>query len=98
MQSITKFLKEQLQKIIEHYQGSTVPHQTSFLTAGQTNAVDIDQALKYWNYCCALAKQLYDVSSANILKEQEAVARIGHNNLKCCLLTALLIYSHVTIP
>ena len=54
---ITRFLKDQLNKIIDHYQGS----QPSFLTAGQANAVDIDTALKNWNYCSDLACHLYEV-------------------------------------
>ena len=62
-QAITKFLKEQLVKIMEHYQGSQTSATTSFLTAGPTAVVDIDSAMKYWNYVTQLAKHLYEVCS-----------------------------------
>ena len=60
-QAITKFLKEQLMKIMEHYQGSQTASTTSFLTAGPTAVVDIDSANKHWSYVTQLAKHLYEV-------------------------------------
>ena len=59
-QALCRFLKDQLVKIMEHHQGSAPP-QTSFLTAANSNIVDIEAALKYWNYCTQLGKHLYDV-------------------------------------
>ena len=56
VQAITRFLKDQLQKVIEHYQSP----QMSFLTAGQTNSIDIDTAIKNWHYCTDLARHLYE--------------------------------------
>ena len=52
-------MKDQLAKIIEHYQGSTTT--TSFLTAGNTNTIDIDTAIKNWTYVTQLARTLYEV-------------------------------------
>ena len=60
-QTLTRFLKEQLQKIIEHYQGSSSGLQTSFLTAGGSSMVDVDSAIKIWNYTSDLTRHLYEV-------------------------------------
>lgn len=59
VQTLTKYLREQLDKIKESYQGSST--QTSFLTAGQTNLVDVDLAMRQWTYCCDLGRNLYEV-------------------------------------
>ena len=80
-QALSKFLREQLGKILEHHQGSSgsggslgAP-QTSFLTAGSTSMVDIDSAMKHWNYCTQLAKHLYDVSSGEGKESKMATVR-----------------------
>jgi hypothetical protein len=57
---ITRLLREHLQKIIEHYQGTM--NQTSFLTAGSTTVVDVETPMRVWNYCTALAHYMYEVS------------------------------------
>ncbi len=59
--TLTRFLKDQLQKVIDHYQGSGSGLQTSFLTAGGSSMVDVDSAMKVWNFCCDLTKHLYEV-------------------------------------
>lgn len=62
-QSLTKYLKEQLQKIQDHYHGGISGPQTSFLLTSQpTTQVDMEHALKQWTYCTRLAKHMYNVS------------------------------------
>ena len=59
---LTKFMKEQLNKVQEHYHGSTAGPVMSFLTATQApSQVDLDLALKQWHYCSRLARHMYDV-------------------------------------
>ncbi|XP_064639525.1 mediator of RNA polymerase II transcription subunit 12-like protein isoform X2 [Lineus longissimus] len=59
-QALTKFLKEQLQKISEHYVGSGSSAQTSFLTATQTTSQDLlDLSLRQWKYCTQLMQYMY---------------------------------------
>ncbi|XP_013408893.1 mediator of RNA polymerase II transcription subunit 12-like protein [Lingula anatina] len=58
--TIYRFLKEHLSKIIEHYHGGSSGPQTSFLTATQTSHVDIDLALKQWQYTTRLARHMYE--------------------------------------
>ena len=60
-QAICRFLKDQLSKVTEHYHGSST--NTSFLTAGLPNLIDIEQVMKYWNYSSLLARNLYLVIS-----------------------------------
>ncbi|ELT92763.1 hypothetical protein CAPTEDRAFT_163894 [Capitella teleta] len=55
---ITRHLREQLVKIIEHYQGNVTG--TSFLTAGPTSVVDLECPMKNWNYCTNLARYMYE--------------------------------------
>ena len=56
-------MREQLLKIQDHYHGGQTGAVTSFLTATQPpSQVDLDQALKQWNYCTRLARHMYDVS------------------------------------
>ncbi|XP_060562886.1 mediator of RNA polymerase II transcription subunit 12-like protein [Ruditapes philippinarum] len=58
---LTKFMKEQLNKVQEHYHGSTTGPVMSFLTATQApSQVDLDLALKQWHYCSRLARHMYD--------------------------------------
>ena len=58
-QAVCKFLKEQLLKILEYYQGSSST--TSFLTAGSTApVVEIDMTMRHWNYCSQLARHMYE--------------------------------------
>jgi hypothetical protein len=55
-------MKEQLNKVQEHYHGSTTGPVMSFLTATQApSQVDLDLALKQWHYCSRLARHMYDV-------------------------------------
>lgn len=57
-QAITKYLRDQVQKIQEPHSG---PGSTAgFLTVSQP---DPNQALKQWHYTCKLARHMYDVSS-----------------------------------
>lgn len=63
-QALTKYLREQLQKIIEHYQGSSggsalAAAQSGFLTAAPTTIIDLDGALRQWNYGTQLAHYMY---------------------------------------
>ncbi|KAL3848034.1 hypothetical protein ACJMK2_018917 [Sinanodonta woodiana] len=59
--ALTKFMREQLQKVQDHYHGSTSGPATSFLTATQPpSQVDLDLALKQWHYCSRLARHMYD--------------------------------------
>nr|XP_022287518.1 mediator of RNA polymerase II transcription subunit 12-like protein isoform X2 [Crassostrea virginica] len=54
-QAITKYLREQIQKIQEPHSG---PGSTAgFLTVSQP---DPNQALKQWHYTCKLARHMYD--------------------------------------
>lgn len=55
---MTKFLHEQLQKIIEHYKGTGAP--VGFLTAGPTSVIDVDAATRQWNYVMLLVQHMYD--------------------------------------
>lgn len=58
-QAVAKYLREQLQKILEYYQGSNT--QTGFLTAGPTSSViGIDQATRQWNFGMQLAQYMYE--------------------------------------
>ena len=57
-QALTKFLHEQLQKIIEHYKGSGA--QVGFLTAGPASVIDVDAATRQWNYGMLLVQHMYD--------------------------------------
>jgi len=57
-QAVTKFLHEQLQKIMEHYKGTGAP--VGFLTAGPTSVVDVDAATRQWNYVMLLVQHMYD--------------------------------------
>jgi len=57
-QALTKFLHEQLQKIIEHYKGTGT--QVGFLTAGPTSVIDMDAATRQWNYVMLLVQHMYD--------------------------------------
>ncbi|KAK6194758.1 hypothetical protein SNE40_000324 [Patella caerulea] len=58
--AITKYLKDQLQKVQEFYHGGSST-QTSFLTTQQTPLqTDMDAALKQWHYCCRLARHMYN--------------------------------------
>jgi len=57
-QALTKFLHEQLQKIVEHYKGSGAP--MGFLTAGPTSVIDVDAATHQWNYTMLLVQHMYD--------------------------------------
>ena len=57
-QALTKFLHEQLQKIIEHYKGTGAP--VGFLTAGPTSVIDVDAATRQWNYVMLLVQHMYD--------------------------------------
>nr|KAG5692294.1 hypothetical protein BaRGS_009504 [Batillaria attramentaria] len=60
-QSLTKYLREQLQKIQEHYNVGSSGPQTSFLIATPTSTqADMEQALKQWTYCTRLAKHMYN--------------------------------------
>jgi len=63
-QALTKYLREQLQKIIEHYQGggggsALAAAQSGFLTAAPTTIVDLDGAMRQWNYGNQLAQHMY---------------------------------------
>ena len=59
---LTKYMKEQLNKVQEFYHGSGT--HMSFLTATQApSQVDLDLAMKQWGYCSKLARYMYDVSS-----------------------------------
>jgi len=57
-QALTRFLYEQLQKIIEHYKGSGA--QVGFLTAGPASVIDVDAATRQWNYGVLLVQHMYD--------------------------------------
>jgi len=57
-QALTKFLHEQLQKIMEHYKGSGA--QVGFLTAGPASVIDVDTATRQWNYGMLLVQHMYD--------------------------------------
>jgi len=57
-QALTKFLHEQLQKIIEHHKGSGA--QVGFLTAGPTSVIDVEAATRHWNYGMLLVQHMYD--------------------------------------
>ena len=55
-------MREQLIKIQEHYHGGQTGAVTSFLTATQPpSQVDLDHALKQWNYSTRLARHMYEV-------------------------------------
>jgi len=56
--ALTRFLHEQLQKIIEHHKGSGA--QVGFLTAGPASVVDVDTATRQWNYGVLLVQHMYD--------------------------------------
>ncbi|XP_070173165.1 mediator of RNA polymerase II transcription subunit 12-like protein isoform X2 [Littorina saxatilis] len=59
-QSLTKYLREQLQKIQEHYHSGANGPQTAFLLANHNSQADMESALKQWNYCTRLAKHMYN--------------------------------------
>ncbi|XP_076454432.1 mediator of RNA polymerase II transcription subunit 12-like protein [Babylonia areolata] len=60
-QSLTKYLREQLQKVQEFYHGSTSGPQSGFLlTNNHSSQTDMEQALKQWTYCTRLAKHMYN--------------------------------------
>ena len=61
-QSLTKYLREQLQKIQEHYHSGANGPQTSFLLANHNSQADMEHAVKQWGYCTRLAKHMYNVS------------------------------------
>jgi mediator of RNA polymerase II transcription subunit 12 len=63
-QALTKYLREQLQKILEYYQGSgggsaVAAAQSGFLTAAPTTVIDLDGATRQWNYGTQLAQHMY---------------------------------------
>jgi len=55
---LTKFLHEQLQKIIDHYKGTGA--QSGFLTAAPASVIDVDTATRQWNYGMLLVQHMYD--------------------------------------
>jgi len=57
-QALTRFLHEQLQKIIEHHKGTGA--QVGFLTAGPATVIDVDAATRQWNYGVLLIQHMYD--------------------------------------
>jgi len=58
-QAVARYLREQLQKILEYYQGSNT--QTGFLTAAPTSSViGIDQSTRQWNFGMQLAQYMYE--------------------------------------
>ncbi|KAL8595941.1 hypothetical protein ACOMHN_018253 [Nucella lapillus] len=62
-QSLTKYLREQLQKVQEFYHSSTNgPQASGFLLANNhaTSQADMETALKQWTYCTRLAKHMYN--------------------------------------
>ncbi|GFO22710.1 mediator of RNA polymerase ii transcription subunit 12-like, partial [Plakobranchus ocellatus] len=67
-QALTKYLRDQLQKIQDFYHGTSGgsggPSSTPFLLAPtpSTSQVDLDQATKHWNYCTRFANHLYEES------------------------------------
>ena len=89
-QGLTKFLKDQLQKIVEHYQGSNA--QTSFLTAGPTSVVDIDNILKIWNYCTQLAGHMYEVSTQPAAHMYEVSTQLAGHMYKVSTYLAAHMY------
>jgi len=58
-QALTKFLHEQLQKVIDHCKG-TGPAGGGFLTAGPALVIDVDAAMRQWNYGMLLVQHMYD--------------------------------------
>ena len=58
MQVMTRYMREQLQRIIEYYQGPSV--QSGFLTAGPTAGPSIDVTTRQWTFGAQLAQHLYD--------------------------------------
>lgn len=63
-QALTKYLREQLQKILEHYQGSSsgssvAAAQSGFLTVAPTTVVDVMEPTRQWNYVSQLAQHMY---------------------------------------
>ncbi|CAG5131136.1 unnamed protein product, partial [Candidula unifasciata] len=62
-QALTKFLKDQLQKIQDYFtETSSTPMTTPFLLAPSPNTskVDLDQAMKNWAYCTRFANHMYE--------------------------------------
>ncbi|KAK0041422.1 mediator of RNA polymerase II transcription subunit 12-like protein isoform X3 [Biomphalaria pfeifferi] len=61
-QAISKYLKDQLQKIQDFYHGTSGATATPFLLAPSpaTSQVDLDLAMKNWNYCTRFANHLYE--------------------------------------
>ncbi|XP_012937095.1 mediator of RNA polymerase II transcription subunit 12-like protein [Aplysia californica] len=61
-QALTKYLKDQLQKIQDFYHGTSTPQATPFLLAQAPNPsqVDLDLAMKNWNYCTRFANHMYE--------------------------------------
>ncbi|GFR92708.1 mediator of RNA polymerase II transcription subunit 12-like protein, partial [Elysia marginata] len=67
-QALTKYLRDQLQKIQDYYLGTSGsgsgPTATPFLLAPSpgTSQVDLEQATKHWNYCTRFANHMYEES------------------------------------
>lgn len=67
-------MKEQLQKIQEHYHNLNNQGMQSNFLLGSTNQshspTDFENAVRYWQFCCRLARHLYEVghSSSRSLK------------------------------
>lgn len=65
-QALTKYLRDQLQKIQDYYLGTSGsgsgPTATPFLLAPNpsTTQVDLEQAVKHWNYCTRFANHMYE--------------------------------------
>ncbi|KAH9509032.1 Mediator of RNA polymerase II transcription subunit 12-like protein, partial [Bulinus truncatus] len=61
-QALCKYLRDQLQKIQDFYHGTSGASATPFLLAPSpaTSQVDLDLAMKNWNYCSRFANHLYE--------------------------------------
>ncbi|XP_069105326.1 mediator of RNA polymerase II transcription subunit 12-like protein isoform X3 [Argopecten irradians] len=61
-QSLTKFMRDQIQKIQDPYHGTPGGPTSGFLTVStNTNIqIDLDLAIKQWHYSCKLARHMYD--------------------------------------
>ena len=51
-------MREQLQRILEHYQGAGT--QSGFLTAGPASGPSIEVTTRQWTFGTQLAQHLYD--------------------------------------
>lgn len=62
-QALTKYLKDQLQKIQDYYAETGGTPVTPFLLAPtpNTSKVDLDLAMKNWTYCTRFANHMYEV-------------------------------------